>query len=60
MLIRWGLEHGIIEIPKSIHRERILENAQVFDFQLSPPEVARLDGLRDDHRVGMWNPAEIP
>ncbi len=60
VLIRWGLEHGIIEIPKSIHRERILENAQVFDFQLSPPEVARLDGLRDDHRVGMWNPAEIP
>ena len=60
VLIRWGLQHGIIEIPKSIHRERIVENAQVFDFQLTPAEVARLDGLRDDRRVGMWNPAEIP
>jgi diketogulonate reductase-like aldo/keto reductase len=60
VLIRWGLEHGIIEIPKSIHRERIRENAQVFDFSLSAAEVAALDALRGGPRVGMWNPADIP
>jgi len=60
VLIRWGLEHGILEIPKSVHRERIRENAQVFDFSLSPSEVAALDGLRGGPRVGMWNPADIP
>ena len=60
VLVRWGLEHGIVEIPKSIHQERIAENAQVFDFRLTPEEVARLDALRDGRRVGMWNPADIP
>ena len=60
VLIRWGLEHGILEIPKSTHRERIRENAQVFDFSLSTAEMAALDGLRGGPRVGMWNPADIP
>ena len=60
VLIRWGLEHGIVEIPKSTHRERIRENAQVFDFSLSAQEMATLDGLRGGPRVGMWNPADIP
>jgi methylglyoxal/glyoxal reductase len=60
VLIRWGLEHGIVEIPKSIHRERIVENADVFDFHLSAQEVGRLDAVHDGQRVGMWNPAEIP
>jgi methylglyoxal/glyoxal reductase len=60
VLIRWGLEHGIVEIPKSVHRERIEENAAVFDFALSPEEVARLDALRNGSRVGLWNPADIP
>jgi len=60
VLLRWGIEHGIIEIPKSVHRERIEENARIFDFSLTPEEVARLDALRDGRRVGLWNPADIP
>jgi diketogulonate reductase-like aldo/keto reductase len=60
VLLRWGIEHGVIEIPKSVRRERIAENAQVFDFSLTKEEVARLDALRDGRRVGLWNPADIP
>jgi methylglyoxal/glyoxal reductase len=60
VLIRWGLQHGIVEIPKSVRRERIHENAQVFDFALSAAEMARLDGLRDRRRVTQWDPAQIP
>ena len=60
VLIRWGLQHGAIEIPKSVHRERIEENFRVFDFSLTEEEVARLDALRDGSRIGLWNPAEIP
>jgi methylglyoxal/glyoxal reductase len=60
ILLRWGLQHGIVEIPKSTHRERIVENAQLFDFRLTPEELSRLDGMRDGQRVGMWNPADIP
>jgi methylglyoxal/glyoxal reductase len=60
VLLRWGIEHGFIEIPKSVRRERIEENARIFDFSLLPAEVAQLDALRDGKRVGLWNPSEIP
>ncbi len=60
VLLRWGLEHGVIEIPKSVHRERIIENAQVFDFVLDASELASLDALRGGSRVGLWDPADIP
>lgn len=60
VLIRWGLQHGLVEIPKSTHRERIQENARVFDFELSATEMARLDGLRDGRRVTQSDPADIP
>lgn len=45
VLIRWALQHGTIVIPKSSHRGRIVENARVFDFELSPDETEALDGL---------------
>jgi diketogulonate reductase-like aldo/keto reductase len=60
VLIRWGLQHGVVEIPKSTHRERIEENARVFDFALSAEEVGALDGLRGGGRVGPRDPADIP
>ena len=60
VLLRWGLQHGFVEIPKSAHRERIVENARIFDFALTPGEMGALDALKGGPRVGMWNPAEIP
>ena len=38
-LIQWSLQHGLLMIPKSIHEDRILENSQVFDFQLAPEDM---------------------
>lgn len=60
VLLRWGVEHGLIVLPKSVHKERIIENAAIFDFTLRAEEVVKLDALFDDQRVGMWNPATIP
>ena len=60
ILLRWGLEHGCVELPKSVRRERIEENARVFDFQLEPEERRRLDALASGSRVSMTNPREIP
>jgi methylglyoxal/glyoxal reductase len=45
ILIRWALQHGTVVIPKSSRRERIIENAQVYDFELHQNEVAALDRL---------------
>jgi 2,5-diketo-D-gluconate reductase A len=45
VLLRWCLQHGLPVIPKSAHRERIQENAQIFDFTLSAEDMAELDAL---------------
>jgi diketogulonate reductase-like aldo/keto reductase len=45
VLLRWCIERGIPIIPKSTHRERIAENAQLFDFRLSDQDIAELDAL---------------
>jgi diketogulonate reductase-like aldo/keto reductase len=45
VLLRWCLQRGTVVISKSTHRERIEENAQIFDFELSPEEMAALDAL---------------
>ena len=45
VLLRWCLQHGIPVIPKSTHRERISENARIFDFELSEQDMAALDAL---------------
>ena len=45
IILRWNLDEGVLVIPKSVHRERIFENADVFDFELEPLELQRIDGL---------------
>jgi 2,5-diketo-D-gluconate reductase A len=45
VLIRWCVQRNIPVIPKSTHRERIEENGNVFDFELSADDLARLDEL---------------
>jgi 2,5-diketo-D-gluconate reductase A len=39
------VQRGLVVIPKSTHRDRIEENAQIFDFTLSDEDVAALDAL---------------
>jgi diketogulonate reductase-like aldo/keto reductase len=45
ILLRWALQHEVPVIPKSTHRERIEENAQIFDFTLSEQDMTELDAL---------------
>ena len=50
--LRWNLQHKVVTIPKSIHSNRIIENAQVFDFELSQADMNELDALDEGKRVG--------
>lgn len=45
VLIRWSLQHDVITIPKSVKKERLLENISVFDFELSNEEMQVMDAL---------------
>lgn len=51
ILIRWGLQHGLVVIPKSIHKNRILENSQVFDFNIETRDMILLDSLNENLRI---------
>jgi len=52
VVLRWDLQLGVVTIPKSVHRERILENSKVFDFELDAEDMARLTGLDEGARIG--------
>lgn len=45
VILRWHVEHGFVVIPRSKRRERIEENFAIFDFELTPDELRRLDAL---------------
>ena len=47
VLLRWCVQLDLVVIPKSTHRERIEENAQIFDFTLSAEDMAALDALNE-------------
>ncbi|RJP75248.1 MAG: aldo/keto reductase [Candidatus Zixiibacteriota bacterium] len=59
VLIRWALQHDFVVIPKSADRGRIRENAAVFDFSLSPEDMARLDAFNLSLATG-WDPRGVP
>ncbi len=50
VLIRWGIQRGTVVIPKSIHPERIKENIEVFDFELSSDEMESISKLNRNLR----------
>jgi diketogulonate reductase-like aldo/keto reductase len=50
--LRWDLQHEVVAIPKSTHSNRIAENAQIFDFELSQEDINVLDALDRGKRVG--------
>ncbi|CAN0579911.1 unnamed protein product, partial [Laminaria digitata] len=54
-IIRWHLQEGLIVIPKSMRKERIEENAAVFDFELSAEDMTAIAAL-DDPRGGRVGP----
>lgn len=55
VLLRWGLQHDLVVLPKSRHEGRIGENADIFDFSLDAHAMKALDDLDEGHATG-WDP----
>lgn len=52
VVLRWHLQRDTIVIPKSVHQERIVENFDLFDFELSDEEMQQISALNRNTRVG--------
>jgi diketogulonate reductase-like aldo/keto reductase len=52
IILRWDLQNGVVTIPKSVKEHRIIENADIFDFELTTEDMASIDRLNQDQRVG--------
>ncbi|SGY51012.1 BQ5605_C001g00950 [Microbotryum silenes-dioicae] len=60
VLIRWSLQKGYVPLPKSDTPSRIKENAAVFDFELGPEDMVKLDSLDQGSRGACsWNPVSV-
>jgi diketogulonate reductase-like aldo/keto reductase len=59
VLVRWGIQHGWVSLPKSKRKARIEENAAVFDFEISSEDLRDLDGLNENLHTS-WDPSEAP
>jgi diketogulonate reductase-like aldo/keto reductase len=52
VILRWHIQHDLIAIPKTVTPERIRENIQIFDFELSTEDMLVIDGLNQNKRIG--------
>ncbi len=52
VILRWDLQNGVVTIPKSTKEHRIVENADVFDFELTNEHMEQINQLNENHRVG--------
>lgn len=59
VLIRWSLQHGFVTIPKSVNQGRIVENAAVYDFEITEMDMETLNGLDEQFTTG-WDPSDAP
>ena len=52
IILRWDLQKGVVTIPKSVKRERIISNSRIFDFEISQEDMNLIDGLDKNKRIG--------
>ncbi|WP_017814028.1 aldo/keto reductase [Paenibacillus shenyangensis] len=52
VLLRWVLDKGVVVLTRSVKEERIVDNANIFDFQLTAEEVDQLNALNKNERTG--------
>lgn len=58
ILIRWAIQHEVVAIPKATSRSHIQETILVFDFSISPGDMASLDSLNENLHL-CWDPSDV-
>ena len=58
IILRWNIENKIVVIPKSVKKERIEENINIFDFKLEGEDIKKIDLMNNNERTG-FNPLEF-
>ncbi len=58
VMLRWAVQHNVIPLPKSSHKDRIHENAGIFDFNIEAQDMEKLNSLNENYRLAM-DPHEI-
>lgn len=53
IMLRWAIQHKVIPIPKSSHKNRIEENAGIFDFNIEDEDMDKLNSLNENYRLAM-------
>jgi methylglyoxal/glyoxal reductase len=52
IILRWDLQNGVVTIPKSTKEHRIIENSNLFDFELTTEDMDKISSLNENYRVG--------
>ena len=52
LVLRWDLQKGVVTIPKSIKQDRVIANAEIFNFEISEEDIKQIEGLDRGERVG--------
>jgi methylglyoxal/glyoxal reductase len=58
VILRWDLQNEVVTIPKSVKEERIIANADIFNFELTAEDMEKVNSLNKDSRIGP-NPDEM-
>jgi len=58
ILLKWALQHNLAIIPKTSHVENLKANFDLFNFEISPTDMASIDAINEDKKF-CWNPNNI-
>lgn len=58
ILIKWALQVNTIVLPKSVHEDRIKENADIFDFEITKEDIDNISSFDEGFRV-TWDPSNV-
>lgn len=58
VILRWQMQEGIVAIPKSVRRERMEQNFDIFDFELSAEDIASVKTLNTDQSL-IFDPRKV-